>query len=527
MLRRDILRLAAGVPFLATPAIAQGERARTLKFVPTPDLNILDPMVAGIRSTHTHAFLVFDTLYGIDESFATRPQMIEGHTTENGGLLWTLRLREGLRFHDGSPVLARDAVASIQRWAARDGFGRALMAATDELSAPDDRTLQFRLNKPFPHLPTALAGSTRTVPCIMPERLAQTDPYKPVTEMVGSGPFRFMGTEFDPGVRAAYQRFDGYVPRPEGPSSHTAGPKIAHLDRVEWLALGDPATSVSALLRGEVDWLEWPNADQIALLARSAGVQVEVTEPTGSIAIMRLNHLHPPFDNPAIRRVILGAIDQSDYMTSVAGTDRRLWQDRIGLFGPTSPLASAAGTEVLASERDYTKVRRDLAAAGYRGEPVNVLVVGGNSVIPLISQVGADQLRQAGLNVQQHTMDTATMFRRVLSKDLPDKGGWNVHFAIFDGVVNLNPATNDYIRGDGKNGAPGWPKSPRLEALRAAWLDADGLDAQQRVTELIQRQLWQDVPYVPLGSWTHLTAYRTGLVDIPRGFPAFYGVRKV
>jgi len=326
------------------------------------------------------------------------------------GLLWTLRLREGLRFHDGSPVLARDAVASVRRWAARDGFGRALLAATDELSAPDDRTLRFRLSKPFPHLPTALAGSTRTVPCIMPERLAQTDPAKPVAEMVGSGPFRFMGAEFDPGVRAAYQRFGGYVPRPDRPSSHTAGPKIAHLDRVEWLALGDPATAVSALLRGEVGWLEWPNADQIPLLARATGVQLEVTEPTGSIAIMRLNHLHPPFDNPAIRRAILGAIDQSDCMTSVAGTDRRFWQDRIGLFGPTNPLASAAGTEVLSGERDYAKVGRDLAAAGYRGEPVNVLVVAGNSVIPLISQVGAEQLRRAGLNIQHQTMDTGRCF---------------------------------------------------------------------------------------------------------------------
>ena len=172
MRRRDVLKLSAGA-MLAVPQIAQAQRERTLKFVPTPDLVVLDPVWGAFRATHDHAHLVFDTLYGLDETFAAHPQMLEGHAVENDGTLWTLRLREGLRFHDGEPVLARDAVASIQRLMARDAFGQSLMAAAAELSAPDDRTIQFRLTRPFPQLPAALAGSTTTVPCIMPERLAQ------------------------------------------------------------------------------------------------------------------------------------------------------------------------------------------------------------------------------------------------------------------------------------------------------------------------------------------------------------------
>ena len=121
-----------------------------------------------------------------------------------------------------------------------------------------------------------------------------------------------------------------------------------------------------------------PATDQVPLLARNAGVTVEVKEPAGSIPIMRFNHLHPPFDNPAIRRALLGAIDQADVMTAVAGTDRTYWRDRIGLFGPGSPLANEAGIEVLSGPRDYDKVKRDLAAAGYRGEPITVLAVSGN-----------------------------------------------------------------------------------------------------------------------------------------------------
>ena len=298
MLRRELFKLAAGAAVLAAPQIAKAQRASTLKFVPINGVTELDPVWSGSRFTQVHGYMVFDTLYGLDEHYTPQPQMVKGHTLENDRKLWTLRLREGLRFHDGTPVLGRDVVASIRRWAGRDGFGDTLMSATVELSAPDDRTIQFRLSKPFPHLPLALAGQMNTMPCIMPERLANTDPFQKVTEMVGSGPYRFLASEFVAGERSGYERFTGYVPRAEGSQSFTAGPKVAHFERVEWLTLSDPTTAVAALQHSEIDWLESPIADQVPLLARAAGITVEVSEPCGSIGIMRFNHLYPPVRQP-------------------------------------------------------------------------------------------------------------------------------------------------------------------------------------------------------------------------------------
>ncbi len=508
MRRRDVLKLAVGTSILVVPHVARAQPERTLKLVPTPDLVSLDPVASGTRATHNHGYLVFDTLYGLDETFTAQPQMVEGHVIENDGLRWTLRLREELWFHDGTPVLARDAIASIRRFAARDAFGQSIMAATDELSAPDDHTVRFRLNKPFPHLPAALAGSSTTMPCIMPERLANSDPFRQVTEIVGSGPYRFLPAEFNAGVRSAYERFAAYVPRREGNQSYTAGPKVTHFDRVEWISLGDAATSVAALSQGEVDWLNSPSADQVPLLARNPGVTVEVKEVAGSIAIMRFNHLYPPFNNPAIRRALLGAVDQTDVMNAVAGTDHAYWRDRIGLFGPSSPFANEAGIEALSEPRDYGKVRRDLTAAGYNGEPVVVLAVSGNSYIVSISQVGADQLRKAGINVDLQIMDGPTMIRRRMSKASPDKGGWNVFFTIIDGLFNANPATNYALRGDGKSGLEGWPESQKLEALRQTWLDTADIPKQRLISEEMQLQLWQDVPYIPMGHWVRSTAHQ-------------------
>ena len=527
MQRRDFLTLAAATAAMATPNVARAQRPQTLKFVPINGLTVLDPSFAGIPHTRSHGYLVFDTLYGLDDNFTARPQMVEGHVVENAGTSWDLRLREGLHFHDGTPVRARDAVASIRRCAVREGFCQALMAATGELTAPDDRTIRFRLTKPFPHLPEALAGLATITPVVMPERLANSDPSRPVGEMVGSGPYRFLASEFSMGEHAAYERFADYVPRTEGKPNYTSGPKVAHIDRVEWVTIDDAATATEALLRGEVDWLQAVSGDQIDLLSRNASVRTAVTEPAGSIGIMRFNHLHPPFDNPAVRRALLGAVDQADAMSALAGTDRAYWRDRAGLFHDGTPLANEAGIDVLSGPRDYERVRRELAQAGYRGERVVVLGTSGAGYIPALTQVGTDALRRAGMNVDLQLTDFATMARRVLKKDPPDKGGWNVYFIIAEGAFNHTLATNSYVRGDGTSGSPGWPTSPRFEALRQAWLDAGDLEEQKRIGVEAQLQLWRDVPYIPMGQWLRITALRRNLVNIPHGFAAFYGLQRV
>ena len=526
MRRRDVFKLAANALMLAMPTVARAKRDRTLKFVPFLPLAVLDPVWTSARSTHLLAYAVFDTLYGLDDSYAAHPQMVEGHAIDKDGTLWTLRLRDGLKFHDGTPVLALDAVASIRRWGVRDGYGQALLAATAELTAPDDRTLRFRLHRPFPHLPEALAGASPLAPCVMPARLANTDPFQKVSELVGSGPYRFLHGEYDAGARAVFEQFDGYEPRPDGIASYCAGPKRTHFDRMEWWSMPEISTAVSALKSGEVDWLENVYPDQLPLLTGDANVKTGVTEAPGSIGIMRFNHLIAPFDNVEIRRALLGAIDQADAMRAVAGTAPTYWRDSIGLFTPDNPLANQTGIEVMTAPRDYTAVRRNLAAAGYRGERVVVLATAGSGFITPLAQVGVDQLRKAGMNIDVQIMDNPTLIRRRTNKGPITEGGWNVFFALPDGLLNANPAAAYSLRGNGAAAAEGWPTSSEMERLRTAWLDAPDLESQKSICEQLQRQLWIDVPYIPMGQVIKPTAYRSDLVDLPSGFPAFYGVRR-
>jgi peptide/nickel transport system substrate-binding protein len=525
--RRDLLKTAgASLAAFAAPRIGQAEKASKIVFVPTEDLSLLDPHFAGPRSRRTHAYLVFDTLYGIDTKWMAQPQMVEGHQVEEDRLTWTLTLRDGLRFHDKEPVLARDVVASIRRFAERIPFVYALMVATEELSAPDDRTVRFRLKRPFPHLPEALAGPGGIVPAIMPERLAVTSPFKPVDEVVGSGPYRFLPQEHITGARAAYERFPLYQPRSAGLVGFTAGPKVAHFDRVEWLTL-DPFSAMAALHAGEIDWWELPSSDLVGQLARDRDITV-IAQYATAVGMLRFNHLHPPFDNAAVRRALLGAVDQAEAMTAVAGTDRTFWRDDIGLFGAGTPLASDAGIEVLRGPRDYAAVRQALARAGYNGEQIVVLAPTDVQPIRALSLAGTDQLRRAGMNVDLHEMEWGAALRRSASQAAPEKGGWNVFFGLIDrSVPNTNPYGNTWIRADGLAAFAGWPTSPRIEALRTAWLDAGNLEEQRRICTELQMQLWEDVPYIPMGEYWQSTAYRKDLLDVlPGCFAVFWGIRR-
>src|SRR5436190_3926 len=375
MRRRDLLKVRLGaVGMLAAPRITRASAASTLVVVPTADLAVLDPVITFNRQTRNYAYLAFDTLYGLDTNWQAQPQMVQGHDVDDDGLTWNLRLRDGLRFHDNEPVLARDVVASIRRFAVRVPFASALMAATEELSAADDRTVKFRLKRPFPNLPMALAGPGGTVPAIMPERLAATSPHQPVKEIVGSGPFRFLKDEHISGAKAAFARFEQYRPRegggPGGAPGFTSGPKAVHFDRVEFLTL-DAFSAQGALSRGEIDWWESPSRDLADLVGADRNVTL-VSHYMPAMGILRFNQLYPPFDKPEARRALLNVIDQAEAMTAVAGADPKNWLDGVGLFSSGTPLANDAGIDVLQKPRDPSAAKKQLTEAGYGGEPIIV-----------------------------------------------------------------------------------------------------------------------------------------------------------
>ena len=509
--------LIAGAGALAAPRLLRAAGSSTLRFMPQADLTVLDPLGTTAYPTRNHGHLCWDTLYGVDTEGGVWPQLAEGHVTEDGGRRWTFTLRQGPTFHDGTPVRAADAVASIRRWLPKDSFGQALSLRVDELVAIDDRRFTLRLNKPFGPLLDALAKAT-SYPCfIYPERFAAIDPAKPFTEVVGSGPYRFMAAERIPGALTVYQKFDGYVPAPRGPVSLTAGPKLARFERVEWRWIPDPATAAAALQAGEIDWFEDVPNDLAALLGKTRGVTLDEVNTSGTYAALRFNHLHPPFDDPAVRRAMLGAVAQADFMQSVAGETAKLWREGVGAFPVSSPLANSAGLDAMTRPRDMASARRAIEAAGKGGAPVLALHATDVSSQSSLMSVGVDMLTKLGFQVTDNTMDWGSLLQRRTNNSAPSAGGWNVLIALFAGAELNTPAGNALLRANGSDAWFGWPTSPRLEALRTGWFDEPNLPAQKSLAADLQQQFFVDVPYVPLGQWFSQSAYRTGLTDVRRG----------
>lgn len=520
MQRRSFLAGAAGLTTaaqLARPALAQGDAARVLRFIPQADLSIIDPLNTTAYPTRNHGHLCWDTLYGVDAEFRPHPQLAEGHVVEDDGKRWTFTLRHGPTFHDGEKVRARDAVASIKRWMLRDTHGQTLAQRLDEIRVLDDRRFEIRLKKPFGVMLDALAKPS-SYPCfIFPERFASQDPGRAFTEVVGSGPYRFVAEERVSGSQVVYRKFENYRPA-NGPVSLTAGPKLAHFERLEWRHIPDPATAAAALQSGEVDWWEQVAPDLRPLLRGGRGqITVERVDIGGTVAMLRVNHLHPPFNDPAIRRALLPAIRQSDFMTAIMGDNRDLWREGVGCFPEGSPMATDAGLEALTGPRDTEAAKRAVQAAGYKGEKVVMLhptdIVNNNN----LTAVATDMLQNVGFNVESATSDWGTLLQRRANKGPVTQGGWNALIVLFGGIDLGNPGGHPLLRANGENAWFGWPSAPKLEALRDQWFDAPDLAAQKTIAREIQLQFFQDLPYYPLGQYLIDSAWRSNLAVERRG----------
>ena len=524
MHRRTLLAGAAGLAALPRPSL--GQNVRTLKFIPEGNLANADPIWTTTTVARNHGYMIYDTLFGVDANLVPQPQMCSGYELSDDKRTWTFRLRDGLKFHDGTPVRGVDCIASINRWSKRDAFGQRLAVQLDAMTAPDDRSFAIKLKAPFPLMLTALGKAAANVCFIMPERVAKTDAFTQIGDFTGSGPYRFLRDEWAPGSLAAYGRFDGYVPRQEAPS-FTAGGKVANFDRIEWTIIPDAATAAAAMQRGEADWWQQPIGDLLPQLRGARGLRVVPMTRFGSLEILRFNHLHPPFDNVKMRQAVLHVVDQKDYMQAGYGDDTSLYKTGVGVFTPGSAAASDLGMDAVTGKRDFDLARRLVAESGYKGEKVTILAPTDYPFLDAFCQVTRDLLGKIGVAVDYVSTDWGTVVQRRANKSPPSQGGWNIFCTGWEGLNVGDPAAHYPIIGTGQSAWFGWPTSARIEALRTDWFEATDSAGQKKATDAIQQAVWDEVPFVPLGQFFQPAVQRdnvTGVLDSP--FPIFWGAKK-
>lgn len=501
----------------AAPAMAQQRGPKVVRYAASTEPTTLDPVVSPLLVTQEHGYLVYDTLFSLDAQFRPQPQMVGSVEAEPGRATWTMTLRDGLSFHDGSPVRSADVIASIERWAARDTAGRQLVAMGLRTEAVDARRFRLSLDTATPFLFEALAKPTSSALFIMREREARTEPTRAVPEIVGSGPFRFVKEEHRQGYRLVYARNADYRPRAE-PSSYLSGGKKVNIDRVEWMAMPDQGTAIAALQRGELDICSSPPLDLLPVLRGRRDIVISTTNPEGWVAYARPNFLHPPFDKPEARRALQLAVRQAEVVAAVGADAAWGLRECFSFLACGGANESEGGTEAI-RRADLAEARRLLQSIGYDGTPVVFIAPGDNEPLRIISTVTAEQMREAGFVVDVQFSDFASMMARRNRREVPSQGGWNI-FPMLAFAFELDSPASNFLLGTACDGTgyAGWACDQALFDTRQAWLREPDPAKRRQLVQQMQLEAAKLMPVALLGQYVRPILHRStvrNLVQAP------------
>ena len=528
MFKRFVAAALGGSLAVALP-LAVHAQEKVLKAVMHADVRVIDPIWTTQTIANIHGMLVYDTLFGNDAKMVPQPQMVGKYEISPDKLTYTFTLRDGLKFGDGSPVTTKDVIASLKRWGAKDGVGMRLMSYVTKLEAVDDKTFRMVLKEPYGMVLESLGKTNSSVAVIMREQEANTDPQTQVKDSIGSGPFNFAKDQWVPGSKAVYVKNPHYVPRPGNePASSFAGSKFAGVDRIELVWISDSQTAMSALINGEIDFFEAPSIDFLPMLEKARGVKLMKTGDLDStVGMIRLNHLHPPFNNPKARQAMYHLINQEDFLRAIVG-DPNYYRVCHGMLTCGSPLANDGGSAML---KDYNpkKALQLLKEAGYNGEPITVLQATDHNTITPATQVLVQAMREAGINVDAQSMDWGTVVTRRAKKDPPAQGGWHIFVTTTGGVGSSNPVLHTWIGAACDKGLFGWPCDAKIEELRNAYAFAQTDADRKKIATELQTRAIEQVVYVPFGQWTVPLAYRADRIEgiVPNtGLAVLWNIKK-
>jgi peptide/nickel transport system substrate-binding protein len=500
-------RLAGAAVMAGALAMAAPVSAQTLRVVMHSDLKIVDPIWTTAYIVRNHGYLVWDTLFAMDEKFEVKPQMVDSWKVSDDKLTYTFTLRDGLEWHDGKPVTAEDCVASIKRWAAKDSMGQKLMGATQELKVVDAKTFQLILKEPYGLVLQSLGKPSSNVPFMMPKRVADTDPNTQIAgkDVIGSGPFIFKADEWKAGEKVVYLKNPKYKPRAEPPSG-LAGGKVVKIDRVEWIWIADVQTSMNALINGEIDMIESPGHDLLPALAKEKDIKLFTSNPTGLQYTFRYNVLHKPFDNPKIRHAAAVAMSQEPFLQAVIG-NKDYYKTCKAMFVCGTPLETTAGMDGVLNG-DSAKAQQLLKEAGYDGTPVVLMQSTDLQALANLAPVAKQQLEKAGFKVDMQSMDWQTLVSRRTKKDLPNAGGWNAFLTAWVAADILNPVMAGFFNSSCDKAMFGWPCDTEMEKLRDQFAKETDPAKQKAIVEAVQKR-WLEYPtHVHLGQWNSPFALR-------------------
>lgn len=453
---------------------------------------------------------MYETLFTYGSAYEPIPELVEEYTASEDGLTHTLKLREGVPFHNGEIMTAADVHASVTRWSKLSGVGIKLFEVVDEFVEVDESTVEFRLNQTFGPFQIALAHNTQGC-TIHPKSILDAAGDAPLSQddqFIGTGPYALSERQADAYIRLA--RFEDYVGRDE-PVNGYGGGKKALLDEIEFLPVPDEAARVAGLQAGDYHIAEQLSSDQFSILNDSDGVIAEIREPATDIVFF-LNWHSPLTGNLALRQAFQAALGHEAIMTAAFGSEEFFKLDPGWMF-PQTQWHSTAGEEFY-NVNDPELAKQKLEEAGYDGTPLRFMTSQEYPTFYDASVIAQQQLEAVGFKVDLQVTDWATVIERRAQED-----AWDV-FSTSHGFV---PDPSQLTLVGQMSIYPGWWDSEESLALAAEFLGEPDFDAAYSIWEDIQRNIYTEVPAVKIGDASDASYYRDNVggwvQQIERGTP--------
>ena len=527
MNRRDVLAGSAAIAAAAgLPGSASAQAKGILKVIPHASLTTLDPVATTGYIVRNHGYMIWDTLFAMNEKLEVQPQMASGVEISADKLTYRISLRDGLAWHDDTPVTSADCAPSLERWGKVDGMGRRLFTYVESISTDGPKVIVIKLKRPYGFVLESIGKLSTNVPFMMPKRFADKPPTDRLTadEMMGSGPFRWSKADYKPGARVLYTRNPTYVPRKEA-ASNASGGKNVYVEGVEWINFPDPTTALNALISGEVDYYEQVPADLLPVVQRVPGVKLGNFNPLGNVGMARFNSLAAPTNNPGVRRAISMAINQTDVLKAAIGSSDYL-KACYSAYPCGTTFDSAEGTGAL-GRGNLEEAKKLLKESGYNGEKIVLLATTDIPIQTAFATVIADTLKKLGMNVEAQAMDWATVLQRRTNRNPIEQGGWNMFFTWWEGADTLDPLVQFAMDGNGANSWVGWSADPEMEKLRTAFAEAaSDAEKKQLAIAVQKRQLEVGNFQAYLGQFYVATGLRENISGVLNAPPFFWNIKK-
>ncbi|MEY8437012.1 ABC transporter substrate-binding protein [Atopobiaceae bacterium 24-176] len=429
---------------------------------------------------------IYESLFSLDENYNPTPVLAESYDVSEDGKTYTIKLREGVKFHNGKTMDADDVVASMNAWLARSSKAALLKGA--EFSRVDDATVRLVVPEATGDIITQLAGPIQFA-AIYPASVVESAGEEGVTEFVGTGPYRLSDWKQDQCVSLV--RFEDYS-QPEGDSSGLTGRKLAIADTLNFKVIPDETTRVAALQSGEIDVAEEVPLERYEEL--SGDDRIKLSVQNGGTMNLFLNTSEGPLANADLRQAVLASLNMDDIMLAAYGDESLYSLDPSWSALGDAQWDSKAGAE-LYNQNNEAKAKELMEKAGYNGQTLTIVATPDYADMYAASLVIQEQLRQAGFNVELEESDFATFMERRADP----------------GQYDLFVTSNSYN-----------PLPVQLSVLNPTWA---GLDAPE-VTEGVAKIRAAETPEQAKAAWDELQGfiYEHGAATVLGHYTGLYAV---